>query len=71
MNFTSNIASLVIFAFVGNVLVLPGITMGVGQLIGARIGSRTVIKQGAKIIRPIFLLVVVAIAVKLLITSFR
>jgi len=66
MNFTSNIISLIVFLAVGHVLLIPGIVMGVGQILGARLGSRTVIKQGASFIRPIFLTVVVAIASKLL-----
>ena len=66
MNFTSNVVSLTIFAFAGHVLLWPGVAMGMGQLFGAQLGSRTVIKGGAKIIRPIFLTVVVAISAKLL-----
>ena len=71
MNFTSNIISLIVFLMVGHVLLIPGIVMGVGQILGARLGSRTVIKQGASFIRPIFLTVVVAIASKLLWDYFR
>jgi uncharacterized protein len=66
MNFTSNIVSVALFAFAGHVLVWPGVVMGTGQLLGARLGSRAVIQRGTKIIRPIFLTVVVAISVKLL-----
>ncbi|MCI0748052.1 MAG: TSUP family transporter [Verrucomicrobia subdivision 3 bacterium] len=66
MNFSSNVASLTVFALAGNVLWLPGAVMGVGQALGARLGSRAVIKRGAKIIRPIFLIIVLAIAMKLL-----
>jgi uncharacterized membrane protein YfcA len=40
--------------------------MGIGQLIGARLGSRTVVKHGARFIRPIFIAVVLAITAKLL-----
>lgn len=71
MNFTSNIVSLVVFVAGGHVLWVPGMVMGLGQMLGARLGSRTVIKGGAKIIRPIFLTVVVAIASKLLWDYFR
>jgi uncharacterized membrane protein YfcA len=71
MNFTSNIASLVVFVAAGHVLPLPGIVMGIGQMLGARLGSRAVIKRGANFIRPIFLTVVIAIASKLLWDYFR
>jgi len=71
MNFTSNIISLAVFLVGGYVLPVPGIVMGVGQMLGARLGSRTVIKRGASFIRPVFLTVVVAIASKLLWDYFR
>src|SRR5688572_20073787 len=71
MNFTSNVISLIVFVVGGHVLLIPGIVMGIGQMLGARLGSRTVIKQGASFIRPIFLTVVVAIASKLLWDYFR
>jgi uncharacterized protein len=71
MNFTSNIVSVSLFAFAGHVLLWPGVVMGTGQLLGARLGSRAVIQRGTKIIRPLFLVVVVAISVKLLWDYFR
>lgn len=71
MNFTSNVVSLAMFAAVGRVLFWPGVVMGMGQLIGAQLGSRTVIKGGAKVIRPVFLAIVVAISAKLLWDYFR
>ena len=71
MNFTSNIVSLIVFLVGDHVLLIPGIVMGAGQMLGARLGSRTVIKRGASFIRPIFLTVVVAIASKLLWDYFR
>jgi uncharacterized protein len=71
MNFTSNIVSVALFALAGHVLLWPGVAMGTGQLLGARLGSRAVIQRGTKIIRPIFLVVVVAISVKLLWDYFR
>ena len=66
MNFASNLSSLLLFLLGGHILFLPGVTMGVGQLLGARLGSRTVVKHGAKFIRPIFIIVVLAITLKLL-----
>jgi uncharacterized protein len=66
MNFASNVSSLLVFAIGGHVLVLPGIVMGAGQLLGARIGSQMVIKHGARFIRPIFIGVVLMITGKLI-----
>jgi uncharacterized membrane protein YfcA len=70
MNFTSNIVSFVLFFLGGFVLVLPGITMAVGQIIGARVGSGMVVKRGAKFIRPIFVAVVILTTLKLLFQRF-
>jgi uncharacterized protein len=66
LNFTSNIAALLIFAFSGKIIWAVGLTMGVAQFIGAQLGSRLAMKQGAKIIRPLLVLVCSAMAVKLL-----
>lgn len=71
MNFASNLSSLLFFLLGGHLLVLPGVTMGLGQLLGARLGSRTVVKHGARFIRPIFICVVLAITAKLLYDVYR
>lgn len=70
MNFGSNLSSLVFFLIVGKVRFAMGLTMGVGQLVGARIGSRMVIARGTKFIRPVFLAVVISLALKLLYDSY-
>ena len=70
MNFASNLSSLAIFLIGGQVLFVAGLVMGAGQLLGARLGSRMVVKRGAKFIRPVFISVALAITVKLLYDSF-
>ena len=45
--------------------------MGLGQLIGARIGASMVIAKGTRFIRPIFLAVVLALTLKLVYENFR
>jgi len=67
-NFTSNIASLAMFIYAGLVLWIAGIVMGVGQIIGAYLGSTLVAKKEVKFIRIFFLVVVGATILKLLIT---
>lgn len=66
MNFTSNVVSLAVFASMGFVMVVPGIVMAAGQFLGGRLGARLVLTQGAKLIRPVFILVALAVAGKLL-----
>ena len=69
MNFSSNFASLVVFTLSGNVSPVIGIIMGIGQWLGARWGSRSVIRRGQGFVRLILLLVVTALVVKLLISG--
>ena len=71
MNFASNIGSLLIFVAAGQIVWVAGLVMGAGQLLGARIGSRMVVKRGARFIRPVFLFVVLAITAKLLFDAWR
>ena len=66
MNFTSNIVSLLLFLVGGYVWFAAGIAMAIGQVAGARMGSRLVITRGASIIRPIYIAIVVATTIKLL-----
>ena len=65
MNLTSNIASLGWFMAAGTVHFGIGLVMAAGQVIGASLGSRLAIKGGARVIRPVFLVVVLALAAKL------
>jgi uncharacterized protein len=70
MNFASNLSSLAFFLAAGQVLFVAGITMGLGQILGARIGSRMVIARGTTFIRPIFIAVVLAVTTKLLYDAY-
>jgi uncharacterized protein len=65
MNFTSNIVSLVVFTIGGQIVVIPGLCMGVGEIFGARLGAKLVIKKGVRFIRPVFIAVVLATTAKL------
>ena len=66
-NFTSNIVSLSVFASMGLVLWYIGIIMGLGQILGAYLGSTLVSKKDVKFIRIFFLAVVAATILKLII----
>src|SRR6266850_6234124 len=61
MNLASNLSSLFFFLQAGRVNFVPGLAMGVGQLVGARIGSGMVITRGTRFIRPVFLSMVLAL----------
>ena len=66
VNFTSNITSLGAFALGGHVILLPGLVMGSGQFLGARLGSRLVMRRHARLVAVVFRVVVAATVVKLL-----
>lgn len=71
MNFASNLSALLLFAIGGKVLLLPGVVMGAGQLLGARLGARMVLARGVRFIRPVFLAVVLIMTIKLLADAWR
>lgn len=65
-NFASNIGSLLIFAFSGEMQVLVGLLMAVGAFVGAQLGARFAVKYGGRVIRPLLIVMSVAMAIKLL-----
>ncbi|MGL6257960.1 sulfite exporter TauE/SafE family protein [Vibrio sp. WXL103] len=70
MNFTSNFTSLVTFALLGHINWLLGLTMGVCLMLGAYVGAHSAIRFGAAFIRPVFVTVVIVLAVKLAIDAW-
>ena len=70
MNFASNASSLALFLWGGNALFAAGLTMGVGQVLGAKLGTGMVIARGTKFIRPVFISVVLALTLKLLYDAY-
>lgn len=70
MNFSSNLCSMLVFVLAGQVNYLAGTVMGVGQLLGARVGSGMVLTRGTKFIRPVFISVVLVITAKLLYDAY-
>ena len=65
LNFTSNIAALMMFILSGKIIWVIGLSMGVAQLVGAQLGARVAIASGAKVIRPLLVVVCVAMAIRL------
>lgn len=50
----------------GKILWQVGIIMGVGQFIGARLGSKMVVSKGSKIIRPLLVTMSLIMSARLL-----
>lgn len=66
LNFTSNLASLVLFIIGGQVIWSIGLVMLVGQVFGARLGAHMVLTKGQKLIRPMIVIVSLIMSCKLL-----
>lgn len=69
LNFVSNITALVLFALNGKIIYLVGIPMALSMILGARIGTKIAINNGAKVIKPIFITIALALTAKLLYSS--
>ncbi len=69
LNFTSNIASLLFFAYGGHVVWTIGLSMGLAQVAGSWIGSHLVIRHGTRLIRPMLVTVSVLMSLKLLLSD--
>ena len=65
VNFTSNIVSILIFLIGGQIWIGLGLMMAVGQIAGATLGSKLVIKKGTGFVKVFFLIVVGATLLKL------
>lgn len=68
-NFATNLAAVIMFAVFGNIIFAVGAAMAVGQFIGGNIGARMALKYGIKIIKPLVVIVSLAMCVKLLFFS--
>ena len=66
INFTSNVTSLVVFAWNGKINYAIGIPIGLAMILGSMVGTKLAIKNGSKFIKPIFLIMSFAVFGKLL-----
>ena len=70
-NFASNLASLVVFIFSGQILWIVGLSMGVFQIIGSFVGAKFVIKKDVKLIRAFYLFMVTMILFSVVYKFFK
>ena len=64
-NFASNLAALATLAFSGHIVWSVGFAMGLGQFVGARIGAGLTMRHGARLVKPLVVMVCTILAVKL------
>ncbi len=70
VNVATNVGAIMVFGVNGAVLWQIGIILGVANISGAVIGARLAIKGGSTLVRKVFLLVTVALIVKVGIATF-
>ena len=66
---TSNLAALLFFILGGHVVWSIGLVMAAGQVIGATAGAHLVIRRGTALIRPLLVIVSIALTVKLVVAD--
>jgi len=66
LNFTSNFAALVLFAWNGKILLFYGIPMALFMILGSYVGTRLAIQRGVGLVKPIFITMSLLVAVKLI-----
>jgi uncharacterized protein len=66
LNLVSNAGGLLVYMISGNVIYGMGLAMAAGQTLGAQAGTGAAITHGAKLIRPLIVVVCCAIAIRLL-----
>ena len=66
LNFGSNFAALLIFAWNGKILLYYGIPMAIFMVLGSLVGTKLAIQRGAKLVKPIFITMSFLVAAKLI-----
>lgn len=70
LNFTSNFTALILFMFSSQILYKVAIFYAISMVLGGYIGAKVAINKGSQLIKPIFLFMAVAVAIKLLYQAF-
>ncbi len=71
LNFTSNITSLIVFLISGSIDYFYGIIVGLFCMAGAIVGTRVAVKKGSSFIRPMFLIMSLAVFVRMIADFLR
>ena len=65
-NFGSNVGSFAMYALSGRIVVVAGLAMGAGAFLGARLGAHAALRAGARLVRPLIVVVSCAMALRLM-----
>lgn len=66
VNLASNVAALTTYLIAGKVLLVLGLTASIFSIAGHYVGSGMVLKNGSKIVRPVILIVLVLLFIKVI-----
>jgi uncharacterized protein len=66
LNFIGNVAAVSMFAIRGEINYKIGIPVALFMVLGARLGAKVALNKGAKLIKPIFVTMALAVAIKML-----
>ncbi|TDT50813.1 TSUP family transporter [Fonticella tunisiensis] len=66
LNFISNITSLILFAIQGKIDYVLGLPVMIFMILGARIGTKMALKEGVRLVKPIFVVMSLGVAVKMM-----
>lgn len=69
MNLASNLSGLAVFVIAGAVVWPAGLAMAAGTMIGAQLGAALALKHGVKLVKPLLIVVALALAAKLLLDA--
>lgn len=69
LNFASNLASLGVFVAAGTIVWPAGLAMAAGAFVGARLGSGLAMKHGVRVVRPLLIVVALALAGRLMLDA--
>lgn len=70
LNFTSNVISLGLFAIHGKIHYRIGLLVGVFMIIGAYVGSKLALKNGGRLIKPVFVIISASLGIKMILDYF-
>lgn len=66
LNVSSNIASVIVFTIGGQAMWILGLCMGTGAVVGALLGTHYATRFGARVIRPLLVIVSIGLTVRLI-----
>ncbi len=68
LNFSSNFAAFLVFAYKGLVFWELGLIMAIAQILGAYIGSNLAITKGESFVRPVIVLISIILSIRILLS---